>query len=400
MTDVFLIHLRLPQPPLIERAAEILRAGGIVAFPTETVYGLGANALDDFACEKIYAIKQRPRHNPLIVHVADIAAVQQITTHWSDTAQELARRFWPGPLTMVLPKGNSVSSVVTGHGPTVAVRIPQHPIALELLRAARLPVAAPSANRSQMLSPTTAEHVLTGLPQGVDMILDGGPTNGGIESTVVDLTCAVPTLLRPGLITPHELRQVVPNLQIAPHLTSDDSLGELTLATELSPASMATTPALLDSGAYAILGGLTPKPTAGTAQLKSGETLPPLPAPGMLARHYAPQARMECWQNGSWRRVQELCRAGQPVGWIKWQDTPLIRHELVRTVELPRNVEVFARRLYAILHNFDEQRLPHVVVELPPEEEIWLAVRDRLRRGAILWSEKRDTKTLAESTAI
>ena len=169
------------------------------------MYGLGANALDAAAVARIFAAKGRPANNPLIVHVTEAAQVQQIAVDWPDSAARLAERFWPGPLTLVLPKRATVPDVVTAKGPTVAVRVPAHPVAQALLRAAALPIAAPSANRSTELSPTRAEHVLRGLDGRIEMLLDGGPTIGGIESTVLDLTATLPRLLRPGPISVAEL---------------------------------------------------------------------------------------------------------------------------------------------------------------------------------------------------
>lgn len=200
--------------PDLQRAAELLRAGRLVAFPTETVYGLGANALDAAAVERIYEAKGRPPTSPLIVHVDSIAMAQTVASTWPPFAEVLARRFWPGPLTLVLPKQPHIPDRVTAGLPTVGIRIPAHPLALELIRTAGVPIAAPSANRFTQLSPTTAEHVRTGLGNKVDMILDGGPTNVGIESTVLSLVAA-PTLLRPGMVSRAEMEAVIGPIQIA-----------------------------------------------------------------------------------------------------------------------------------------------------------------------------------------
>src|SRR5690348_13744143 len=193
----------------IAEAARILRAGGLVAFPTETVYGLGANALDASAVARIFAAKGRPANNPLIIHIADASDVRKVVADWPESAGRLAERFWPGPLTLVLPRCDAVPDAVTAGGPTVAVRVPAHPVAQALVRAAGVPIAAPSANRSMELSPTRAEHVLRGLDGRIDVLLDGGPTAGGIESTVLDLTATPPRLLRPGLIGVAELEAVL-----------------------------------------------------------------------------------------------------------------------------------------------------------------------------------------------
>src|SRR5919199_1388466 len=194
-----------PDVGVIRRAADLLRAGELVAFPTETVYGLGANALDEGAVRKIFEAKGRPSYNPLIVHVSSAADVSRVAAAWPESAQRLAERFWPGPLTLVLPKRSEVPDAVTAGLGSVAVRVPAHPVALALLRAAGVPVAAPSANRSTEVSPTMAPHVEKSLGKRVALIVDGGPTTVGIESTVVDLSGERPVLLRPGAISGLEL---------------------------------------------------------------------------------------------------------------------------------------------------------------------------------------------------
>jgi L-threonylcarbamoyladenylate synthase len=190
-------------------AAAILQRGGLVAFPTETVYGLGANALDTTAVANIFAAKGRPSSNPVIVHVASLEQVRPLVSEWPPLAQRLAERFWPGPLTIVVPRSAAVPDLVTAGGPTVAIRCPNHPVALSLLRAAGLPLAAPSANRSTELSPTRAEHVRASLEGRIEAILDGGPCQGGIESTVVDVSGPQVRLLRPGLISQATLESIV-----------------------------------------------------------------------------------------------------------------------------------------------------------------------------------------------
>lgn len=192
----------------IRRAADLVRHGGLVAFPTETVYGLGANALDVKAVERIYEAKGRPWASPLIVHVADEMMARSITAEWPDAAHRLAERFWPGPLTIIVKKAEIVPDLVTAGLDAVGVRLPAHPIALELIRQAGVPIAAPSANRFGEISPTTAEHVRASLGERVDMILDGGPTQVGIESTVVSLRRDPPAVLRPGMITQDQLEAV------------------------------------------------------------------------------------------------------------------------------------------------------------------------------------------------
>lgn len=189
----------------IARAAQLIRAGRLVAFPTETVYGLGANALDAAAVERIFTAKRRPHTSPLIVHVASVEMAREVAAEWPDAAGTLARHYWPGPLTLVLPKRNVIPDIVTAGLPTVGLRIPAHPMALELIRAAGVPIAAPSANRFTELSPTAAGHVTTEL---ADYVLDGGPARVGIESTVLSLTGA-PTLLRPGVIPLPDIEKLI-----------------------------------------------------------------------------------------------------------------------------------------------------------------------------------------------
>ena len=199
----------------IESAAEIIRTGGLVAFPTETVYGLGANALNAAAVERIYEAKGRPATSPLIVHVGGVELARQLTTTWSAIAERLVRRFWPGPLTLVLGRHPGIPNRVSAGLDTVGLRMPAHPVALALIRAAGVPIAAPSANRFTELSPTTAEHVRAGLGDGVDMILDDGPTNVGIESTVLSIVDpAHPVLLRPGMVTQTDIEAVIGAVEV------------------------------------------------------------------------------------------------------------------------------------------------------------------------------------------
>ncbi len=320
-----------PDAATIERAAEVLRAGGLVAFPTETVYGLGANALDPAAIARIYAAKGRPANNPLIVHVADVASARALVASWPDAAQRLAAEFWPGPLTLVLPKLARVPDAATAGLPAVGVRVPAHPVALALIRAAGVPVAAPSANRSTELSPVSAAHVARSLGERVDVILDGGPARVGIESTVVDLTRERPRILRPGVIDAGQIAAVAGAL--------DESARE--------PARDA-----------------------------------PRLAPGQMDRHYAPRARLVLAVPGD-DAARALARAarerGDAVGLLSLGALEL---EADVAVELPRDPRAVAARLYATLHAFDDEGCVLVVVERPPRDAAWDAVRDRLERAA------------------
>jgi L-threonylcarbamoyladenylate synthase len=326
MTERLTLDPRSINPEVIQRAADVLRHGGLVAFPTETVYGLGANALDADAVARIFTAKGRPSNNPLIVHIADAEQVAHLTASRPDTFSCLAAAFWPGPLTLVLPKSANVPDIVTGGGTTVAVRMPAHPVALALLREVNLPLAAPSANRSTELSPTTADHVLNGLDGRIDLVLDAGPTTAGIESTVLDLTTQPPRLLRPGPIAPAQLE--------------------------------------------AIIGPIT-RIVSSTADEKT-----PLASPGMLPRHYAPRTPLEC---GDIERVRELARDGKRVAWMTWSATPEAN---AATREMPTNAVDYAAKLYAVLHELDAMGLDRIIVEMPPEGDEWLAIRDRLRRGS------------------
>jgi L-threonylcarbamoyladenylate synthase len=206
-------------PALLERAARLLREGGLVAFPTETVYGLGANALDAAAVRRIFAVKGRPATSPLIVHTASIGAARAIAAQWPEQAELLARRYWPGPLTLVVARQPQVPGEVTAGLGTVGLRVPAHPLAMALIEAAGVPVAAPSANRFTSLSPTTAQHVHASLGEAVDLVLDGGPTPVGIESTVLSLAGERPVLLRPGMIGREELERHLGPLEVARQAT-------------------------------------------------------------------------------------------------------------------------------------------------------------------------------------
>jgi len=333
-TKVLSISSTAPEADVIARAARVLRSGGLVAFPTETVYGLGAVALNPTAVARIFAAKGRPGDNPLIVHVADATDAERLVGAWPDAAARLTERFWPGPLTLVLPKSRTVPDIVTAGGPTVAVRVPAHPVALALLRAIGLPIAAPSANRSTCLSPTRAEHVLRDLDGRIELVLDAGPTSGGLESTVLDLTTKPPRLLRPGLLPPAEIK--------------------------------------------AVLGTIT-RVARGTAEAQE-----PLPSPGMMARHYAPNARLETVSDDGWGRVQFLCRSGQKVGWLTFATRAEQSLGGLICMVMPRDPIAYAAQLYAVLHALDDHGVERIVAAIPPDTEEWLAVRDRLRRAAFV----------------
>lgn len=321
-----------PDPETLQRAAAVLRDGGLVAFPTETVYGLGANALDPAAVERIFRAKGRPSYNPLIAHCPDAVAARELAAGWPDGAERLASAFWPGPMTLVLPKRALVPDIVTAGLPSVALRVPAHPVAHALLEAVRLPLAAPSANRFTELSPTTAAHVVKGLGGRVDLILDGGPTRVGIESTVVDLTGPEPVLLRAGSVSADQIARVLER--------------ELRL------------PGRID-GAVA------------------------RPSPGMVDRHYAPRAELRVVaaddRAGAGELVRAARRAGRRVGALVRGEPAF---EGVETIRLPDEPHGFARELYAALHELDDRGCDLIVVEEVPPGSGWAGVRDRLARAA------------------
>src|SRR5437660_2624770 len=212
-TEVIKVDASHPDPAIIEYAASLLRAGEVVVFPTETVYGLGADAFQPTALERIFAAKGRPFSDPLIVHIADELELELLTTKISKEAKRLAKEFWPGPLTLILPKGTHVSHLVTAGLETIAVRMPRHPVALALINALGSPIAAPSANRFMHVSPTTAHHAYADLTGKVPLILDSGPCEIGVESTVLDLCSDEPRILRPGGISLEALRTILPDVQ-------------------------------------------------------------------------------------------------------------------------------------------------------------------------------------------
>jgi L-threonylcarbamoyladenylate synthase len=332
-----------PDPSVIGEAADILRTGGLVAFPTETVYGLGAHALDDHAVRRIFEAKGRPSYNPLIVHVPDVAAAQLLTASWPGLAERAAAAFWPGPLTLVLPKVTAVPDSVTAGLPTVAVRVPSHPVALALLRRAAVPVAAPSANRFTRVSPTTAAHVARGLGDHVDLILDGGATPFGMESTVLDVTGSEPVLLRHGAISRDEL---------------EAALGRTTTRVT-TPPPLAASPAA------------DPSTVA-------------RPAPGMLDRHYSPAADLVVFSTAaqaaaaisSIRTRMHEARVGALL------INPLAGVAVDEVVPLPGDAAGYARLFYAALHTLDELGCRLILVEQVPAGAAWDTLRDRLRRAS------------------
>jgi L-threonylcarbamoyladenylate synthase len=344
VTEVIHIDRQHPEPAAIAKAADCLRRGGLVAFPTETVYGLGAHAHDRDAVRRLFAAKQRPSNDPLIVHIAGVDEIRALASQVPPAAAALAERFWPGPLTVVVSRAASVPLEVTAGMDTVAVRVPAHPVAHALLAAVRLPIAAPSANLFSRPSPTRASHVLADLDGRIDMVLDAGPVDIGVESTVVDLTTVPPTVLRPGAIGVELLRDVLPDVQLR-------------------------TKAVASSDA-------------------------PLPSPGLLSQHYAPRTPMTLYPRtpsagpeSFVAHVREVLATGKRVGVLATtEDASLLRSLPVVLAELGSEAEAdaVAARLYAALRELDASEVDVILShDFPTDVGLWRALRDRLRRASV-----------------
>jgi len=317
----------------VARAVALLKAGHVVALPTETVYGLAANALDATAVARIYEIKNRPPENPIIVHVAGIEMARRCASEWPPLADKLTAAFWPGPLTLVLPRSKEIPPIVTAGGPTVGLRWPSHPFIQAVIRGCGFPLAAPSANPANALSPTNARHVEKSLAGKIQLIVDGGQSQVGIESSVLDLSCSPPRLLRPGMI-------------------SVESLGGIIGATGL---------------------------ISGTESSKV------LRSPGMLPRHYSPKARLVIL---SWRDDADLAKKTANFN-VPRAKIHVVAHTQIpqwedfgRVAVIPHDAQAYARAIYAELHACDEEGAELIIVEeLPPTEE-WSGIADRLRRAS------------------
>ncbi len=341
MTLVLRVDPERPGPDVIAQAAAVIRSGGLVAFPTETVYGLGANALDVTAVLGIFRAKDRPANDPLIVHLADVATLPVVASRIPEVAYRLASRFWPGPLTMVLPRSDRVPLQVTAGGETVAVRVPAHPVALALITASGVPIAAPSANRFGRVSPTRAEHVLVDLDGRIDILLDGGSTTVGVESTVLSLVDTVPTILRPGGVSQEALSDVLGEVRVArPSVHGDETLV----------------------------------------------------SPGTTAKHYAPRASVTLYQGkrdavlqAMRQDVVERVASGERVGLLLatedkdfFAGLPVIVHDLGSL----RSMEEIAQHLYAALREVDRANVTAILARDFGAAGLGLAIRDRLTRAA------------------
>jgi L-threonylcarbamoyladenylate synthase len=317
----------------VRHAVELLRTGEVVALPTETVYGLAANALDEKAVAKIFQIKGRPAHNPIIVHVASNEMAKICVSKWPELAEKFSKAFWPGPLTLVLPRAEKIPDNVTAGGATVGIRWPSHPLTQAVIRECGFPLAAPSANLSNQVSPTNAEHVRVQLGGKIPLIVDGGQSQVGIESSVLDLTVSPPRVLRPGMIHAESLAAVCGAIQI---LNSEHQISDLR-------------------------------------------------SPGLLKKHYSPKAKLLVL---NWRDDTELkLKIQNPK--LKIGNCFIVAHTMVPAGEnfadvsvMPHDAEAFARALYAELHRCDAAGAELIVVEAPPDLPEWSGITDRLRRAA------------------
>ncbi len=340
-----------PESAVIEAAAEVIKRGGTVAFPTETVYGLGADALDAKAVSEIFDAKGRPRGNPLIVHIASLAQGRGLVAHWPPAAELLARKFWPGPLTLILPRASIVPDEVTAGLPNVALRFPAHPVALALIEAGGTPIAAPSANLSGHPSPTCSAHVLADLAGKVDLILDGGPTEVGLESTILDLSRPRPVLLRPGGVSREALEAVLEKeIQLYP----------------------------------AVLQGVSGK---------NKEETGVAPSPGTRFKHYAPAARVVMVTGTPEQQADKIINylaehPGVRVGVLTTVENSSFYQAKgaapahLETLGSRRSPEEIANRLFSALRKCDEMGVDVILVETIPVAGIGLAVMNRLSRAA------------------
>ena len=334
-TDILSTHTAELFAAAVKRAAELLRIGEVVALPTETVYGLAANALDEKAVAKIFQIKGRPAHNPIIVHVASSELAQACVQNWPELAGRFSRSFWPGPLTLVLPRAEKIPPMVAAGGATVGIRWPSHPFIQAVIRECGFPLAAPSANLSNQISPTNAEHVRAQLGGKISLIVDGGQSQVGIESTVLDLTVSPPGILRPGMIHAESLAAVCGEVQ--------------------SPKFKVQSP---DSARR---------------------------SPGLLEKHYSPKAKLLVLDWGDDAGLQSQIRSSQ----FAIHNCFIIAHTKIpagfaaaNVSVIPHDAEAFARALYAELHRCDAAGAELIVVEAPPDRPEWSGVADRLHRAA------------------
>ncbi len=338
MTTIIKVNLRNPEIPKIKLAAKILREGGVVAFPTETVYGLGANALDEIAVKRIFEAKGRPQDNPLIVHVADRKDVYKLAKKVPREAEKLINKFWPGPLTLILRKSRIIPSVTSGNLDTVAIRMPAHPVALALIKYSQVLIAAPSANISGKPSPTSAKHVIKDLSGKIDMIIDCGKTKIGVESTVLDLTSGIPTILRPGSITIEQLKKILGKVNM--HIYDDCKV----------------------------------KPKI-------------LKSPGMKYKHYAPNASVILIEGNDKEfeeKIEELIiqykREEKKIGIITYNKN--CRYKNFRIKFIGGTPATIAKNLFKALREFDEEKVDIIIVKDIDDRGLGAAIMNKLRKAA------------------
>jgi L-threonylcarbamoyladenylate synthase len=334
-TEILSTHTPELFQKAVLRASVLLRAGEVVALPTETVYGLTANALDAKAVAKVFEVKGRPSHNPIIVHVAGNEMARDCVKNFPETAEKCSRAFWPGPLTLVLPRADKIPDPVTAGGGTVGIRWPAHPFMQAVIRECGFPLAAPSANLSNQISPTNAEHVRTQLGGKISLIVDGGQSQVGIESTVLDLTVSPPKILRPGMI---------------------------------------------HAGALAAVCGEIQKVEGGKQKAETA-----LRSPGMLEKHYSPKAALVVLK---WHDDSDLSAQLATFN-LQLSAIHVMAHTKIPAVlgvadvsVIPHDAEAFARALYAELHRCDDTGAKLIIVEAPPDSPEWNGIADRLRRAA------------------
>ena len=312
----------------IIRARRELQTGGLVAFPTETVYGLGADACNEHAVHKVFAVKERPIDHPLIVHIATIEQLDNWAINIPDIARKLARFFWPGPLTLILPKHPQVSNLVTGNQDTIAIRIPRHPLTLTMLQQFGSGIVGPSANTYGRISPTSAQHVQHGLGNKVDYILDGGQCEIGIESTIINVTTGTPQILRQGIITQDDIARII---------------GDNFMSTE------------------------------------SIETV--IRVPGSAKSHYAPIKPLYLVSSQKFLTViKSMLQQGLNYSYLSLQACP-IKDEKIIWLHATKQPQEYAKNLYSYLHQLDATNTQGIIVETPPNEPSWKAIIDRLTRA-------------------
>ena len=378
-----LIEIKCPKNPLdkeLMEGAEILRSGGLVAFPTETVYGLGANALDEEAAKKIYAAKGRPSDNPLIAHVSGMEEVFPLVSQVSEAAKKLMEAFWPGPLTLIFPKSGIVPYGTTGGLDTVAVRMPSDPVANRLIALAKVPVAAPSANTSGRPSPTTAQHVLQDMDGRIEMVIDGGAVGIGVESTIVDVSVEVPTVLRPGAITMEMLEEVLGDVRIDPAILGPMSSGMRPKAPGMKYKHYAPKAELTLVEPEEMEEERVEFPAAGSRRADGAGRLT---EEGLAESPVAAVDGLERMIRMVNQLAREKVEAGFKVG-IICTDESRERYPLgeVRSIGSRQNRETVAHNLYGVLREFDDLQVDYIFSESFPKDHLGQAIMNRLSKAA------------------